>query len=140
METLHLFLKRFLLHENATIGVMYIEEEPFSFSLEDKIRNIKIAKETCIPEGLYKIEYTFSPRFKKYTLEIKNVFNFTGIRIHSGSFIEDTEGCLLLGYRVDIMNRSILDESKLAVNAFNDKIIRALDTMEVTIDIKNLIL
>lgn len=40
----------------------------------------------CIPDGTYKVKWTFSPRFMKYTYELQNVKGYTGIRIHSGNY------------------------------------------------------
>lgn len=63
-------------------------EKPY----KDNQKNI-----SCIPTGIYDVEYTFSPKFMKYTYEIKKVPNRTSIRIHSGNYFFDIEGCILLG-------------------------------------------
>lgn len=48
-----------------------------------------------IPAGTYKVEYTWSPRFKKPLPEILNVPNRSGIRIHRGTLPEHSHGCIL---------------------------------------------
>lgn len=93
-----------------TIGKLYIDEEYFCDTLEDKdrgltdsmmvgeISKIKIKKETAIPTGTYKVTITYSNRFKKNMPLINNVKGFEGIRIHSGNTDKDTEGCILVGF------------------------------------------
>lgn len=93
-----------------TIGKLYIDEEYFCDTLEDKdrgltddmtvseISNIKIKKETAIPTGTYKVTITYSNRFKKNMPLINDVKGFEGIRIHSGNTDKDTEGCILVGF------------------------------------------
>ena len=54
-----------------------------------------------IPAGTYHAELTWSPKFKKFLPEIKDVFMpdgtpRTGIRIHMGSKPEHSTGCILL--------------------------------------------
>ena len=54
-----------------------------------------------IPAGTYPIELTWSPKFKKFLPEIKEVFApdgkpRSGIRIHRGAIPEHSTGCILL--------------------------------------------
>jgi hypothetical protein len=69
------------------------------FVLEDTVRapGVKIAGETAIPAGRYRVIVDWSSRFRKYSFHILDVPNFAGIRIHSGNTAEDTEGCLIVG-------------------------------------------
>ena len=60
---------------------------------------MKVYKETCIPYGKYKVVLSMSKRFGKVMPELLNVKGFTGIRIHSGNTIYDTEGCILVGIK-----------------------------------------
>ena len=83
----------------CTIGDLYINGVWYAFTLEDVIRKDKIAGQTAIPEGLYEVDITHSPRFKCDLPLIKNVPNFTGVRIHAGNTDADTEGCILVGLR-----------------------------------------
>ncbi len=59
---------------------------------------------SCIPKGTYQVKYTFSYKFLKYTYEIQNVLNRSGIRIHSGNFFFDILGCILLGDSYSFLN------------------------------------
>jgi len=92
-----------------TIGKLYINGQYFCDTLEDKDRgltqdmdentifDIKVKGQTAIPKGIYKVEYTYSPKYKKYMLQVMNVPGFAGIRIHSGNNKDHTEGCILPG-------------------------------------------
>lgn len=50
---------------------------------------------SCIPKGTYKLAVTYSNKFKKDLIQILDVPNRAGIRIHPGNSIEDTTGCVL---------------------------------------------
>lgn len=52
---------------------------------------------SCIPKGIYQCKYTFSLKFMKYTYEVQAVPKRSGIRIHSGNYFFDIQGCILLG-------------------------------------------
>lgn len=97
-----LLVKRIFKGENYTIGHLYIDGKYFSDVLEDPVRLLndyedKIYGETAIPEGVYQVKLTYSPRFKRVLPEILNVQFFKGIRIHAGNTAKDSEGCLLVG-------------------------------------------
>ena len=49
-----------------------------------------------IPEGTYKVERTWSPKFKKFLPELIDVPDRFGVRIHRGSLPEHSRGCILL--------------------------------------------
>ena len=49
-----------------------------------------------IPEGTYKVERTWSPKFRKFLPELLEVPERTGIRIHRGTIPEHSKGCILL--------------------------------------------
>lgn len=88
--------------EDYTIGHLYIDGKLFCDVLEDRVRELntledKVYGKTAIPQGVYQVKLTYSPRFKKILPEILNVQFFSGIRIHAGNTAEDSEGCLLVG-------------------------------------------
>jgi hypothetical protein len=104
----------------STIGELAIDGVFFCYTLEDVARETKIPGETAIPVGGYDVVITMSNRFKKRMPLLKDVPGFEGVRIHSGNFPKDTEGCILVG-----LNRGedqIMD-SRLAY----DKLFRILD-------------
>jgi len=78
------------------------------FTLEDEYRAVKVAGETRIPAGEYKVTLrTTGGKTKKYArkypdmhkgmLWIRDVPGFKYVLIHVGNNDDDTEGCLLLG-------------------------------------------
>lgn len=101
-------LKRIYLGETYTIGKFYVENVYICDTLEDKNRDInkngkfdgsekKVYSETCIPYGTYEVVLTYSPKFKRLLPLLKDVPDFTGVRIHRGNTIKDTAGCILPG-------------------------------------------
>ena len=100
-----LTVKRFEFGTNYTIGKLLINGVEECFTLEDKVQEVqgqpvstwKIAGETAIPVGKYKVIVDFSNRFQALRPHILDVPGFDGIRIHSGNTDKDTEGCILLG-------------------------------------------
>jgi len=52
---------------------------------------------SCIPKGVYECKWTFSTKFMKYTYEVMNVPNRTGIRIHPANWWSQLNGCIALG-------------------------------------------
>lgn len=96
---MELKLERIFNGSDYTIGKLYIGGIYFCDTLEDVVRNpdIKIHGKTAIPCGKYKIIMNMSNRFKKIMPLLLNVPGFEGVRIHSGNYPSDTEGCLLMG-------------------------------------------
>lgn len=87
--------------DTNTIGFLYVNNEPFCYTIEDVARphGIKIPGKTAIPEGLYKIIIDLSTRFKKLMPHILDVKDFVGVRIHSANTDKDVEGCIGVGYK-----------------------------------------
>lgn len=96
---MELLLKRKYLKKDYTIGALYINGEYFCDTLEDTVRpdGIKVYGRTAIPPGTYKVEISYSYRFKRDLPMLLNVPNFIGIRIHPGNTADDSEGCILVG-------------------------------------------
>ena len=63
---------------------------------------------SCIPEGIYRVRWTLSPRLRRRTYEICQVSGRAGIRVHAANYAGDTargyraqvQGCLALGERL----------------------------------------
>jgi hypothetical protein len=113
-------------NEQGTPGDLIINREVFCHTLEDKVRygEIKIQGETAIPGGCYKIENNYSNHFKKILPLVVNVPGFTGIRLHGGNTINDTEGCILCGMEIRGLNK--IGNCKIAI----DNIIKFLERDE----------
>jgi len=82
---------------NSTTGRLFVDGVFECYTLEDKVRAVKIKHETAIPAGIYKVVVTMSARFKKLLPLLLGVPGFDGIRIHPGNKKADTSGCLLVG-------------------------------------------
>lgn len=95
--------------ETLTNGQLYIEGDFFAFTLEDKVREQdgvaveqwKVKGETAIPRGIYEVVLQTSPRFGPDTPTLLRVPGFENIRIHAGNRPEDTEGCIIVGFKLD---------------------------------------
>lgn len=88
-----------------TEGELFHGEKKICDTLEDTQRTIlraedKVKGKTAIPGGRrYRLQWTKSPRFKRYLIEVCNVPWFEGIRIHAGNTANDTSGCILVGQK-----------------------------------------
>ena len=92
-----------------SIGILSINGERICETLEDTdrglkaelspatLKQMKVYGETAIPVGTYQVTMSYSPRFKKMLPLVMGVPAFEGIRIHSGNYAKDTEGCILCG-------------------------------------------
>ena len=74
-----------------------------------------------IPDGSYKVEKTWSPKFRKFLPELLEVPDRTGIRIHRGTLPEHSKGCILLDM-TGMANLDILF-NQLSVFEINEEVI-----------------
>ncbi len=136
---MELKLNRIFLGSSATIGELYVDGEHIADTLEDRVRpeGEKVYGKTAIPEGVYEMVLSYSPRFKKILPEILNVPNFTGIRIHCGNSSADSSGCILVG-TWDGEKEDWVSDSKVAFNKLMSLLQKAADNKEkITITINN---
>lgn len=104
---MNLEVKRFAFGDDSTLGKFFIDGELECFTLEDERRNVKVAKETCIPPGTYRLGVRHnSPMYRHFDdrwpwhsgmLHLLDVPGFTFVYIHPGNTDEETDGCLLVG-------------------------------------------
>ena len=90
---------RFDYQPNHTKSLILIDGNFFSFGLEpeNKAGSRVLGQRDLIPEGVYKLILSYSPKFKRVLPEVLNVPFNSGVRIHKGNFPSDTSGCLLPG-------------------------------------------
>ena len=128
---MELRLERLWPKEAYTIGRLYINNEFFCNTLEDKIVDKnkngifdngekKVYGESAIPYGTYKIIYNWSPKFGRNLPRLLNVPHFEGILIHSGNTAADSASVLLwLKINVGLL---ILAITLAMVNVFPDPV------------------
>ena len=94
--------------KNSTLSHLYIDGIFQCFLLEDKIRAVKIMKQTAIPEGVFRLRLntwggmnkTYFPKYgpiHKGMIEIADLPTFSAVYIHVGNTILETAGCPLVG-------------------------------------------
>lgn len=125
---MNLKLVRKTFTEESTMGELAVNGKFECFTLEDKVRAVKIHGRTAIPEGIYEVVITFSDRFKKPLPLLLKVPNFEGVRIHSGNTSADTEGCILVG---KTKSKDFVGGSRDAFKALLPKIEAALKKEKV---------
>ena len=137
---MQLKLTRLYKKDTYTIGKLYINNQYFCDTLEDKDRGLnsdmtedqifdrKVKGATCIPTGLYHLAYTYSPKYKRYLPLVLNVKGYAGIRIHSGNTDKDTEGCILLGENKKVGQ---VINSRKTCSEFNRIVEKTLDKGEL---------
>lgn len=110
--------------QTTTLGLMYLEHNFFSYTLEDSHHDIKKPGETRIPAGTYRVDFRREdtqltlkyrqayPNWFSYHLEVKNVPGFQGIYIHNGGDHHDTKGCLLVSDQLNAGEHKTLTNSR----------------------------
>lgn len=114
-----------------THGKLFLNGIFRCFTLEDAIRDVKIPKETAIPPGEYVVVLDESQRFGRIMPHLLDVPNFTGIRIHSGNAIEDTEGCILVG---QIRGKLDIGQSRAAFKDLMERLQSATDEIRMRVE------
>ena len=79
-----------------------------------------------IPDGSYKVEKTWSPKFRKFLPELLEVPDRTGIRIHRDTLPEHSKGCILLNM-TGMANLGILF-NQLSVFEIDEEVIITITT------------
>lgn len=67
---------------------------------------------SCIPAGTYRVDWTYSPAFKRMMYLVTKVNGRSGIRIHSANLMGDRRegykchlyGCIALGERLGVLS------------------------------------
>jgi hypothetical protein len=141
---MELRVERLWPRENYTVGRLYVNNEFFSNTLEDKIIDKnkngifdngekKVYGESAIPYGKYKVIYNWSPKFGRNLPRLLDVPHFEGILIHSGNTARDSVGCILVGKNT---SKGMLSESRYTSDKLNEIIDAAQKRgEEITIEI-----
>jgi hypothetical protein len=102
-QNLELHLQRTSLLADRTLGSITRNGVHQVFTCEDKVRpaGVKVANETAIPAGRYRVTVEHSPTFGKHLPRLQAVPGFAGILIHGGNGPQDSRGCILVGRQQD---------------------------------------
>lgn len=142
---LQLLRKEF--YDDSTVGELYIDNELFCHTLEDKDRGLhyrmplediiqqKVYGKTAIPKGYYKVINSYSPRFKKYLPLLLNVPGYSGVRIHNGNLPEHSLGCILVGQKPAINSPYKIINSKSTLSKLLSKLTAVEKDEEIIIEI-----
>ena len=111
---------RYLSTAEATLSRVFVDGAEFCYGLEDEFRAAKVAAETRIRAGVYKVALkdfgTFHERYAKDRrfrdihigmLWVRGVPDFENILIHVGNTDRDTAGCLLVGDERDELRMTL---------------------------------
>lgn len=93
--------------DKAILGKLYLNGAIVCCTLENAAK--------AIPTGVYLVQNSMSPKFKRELPLIWNsgVSSSRGIRMHRGNTVKDSQGCILVGMVRDVKN-SCITESALA--------------------------
>ena len=142
---MQILVDRFVSDNFSTVSHILLDDRFVCFGLEDEFRETKVADETRIPAGTYKVrlrtEGTHHQQYKNQfsdihrgMLHVQDVPNFKFILIHCGNTQADTSGCLLVGSGAvtDLGNMSI-SNSRAAYRRFYPMVVDAAaqDKLEI---------
>jgi len=99
---MEIIIKRIAKKAGYTIGHLSINGRRVCDTLEPQCikwqTEKKVAGKTAIPEGRYRVDMEYSPKFERQMPYLLDVPNFAGIMIHQGNVPNNTQGCILVGY------------------------------------------
>ena len=134
---------------NSTLSHLYLNGIFQCYLLEDKIREVKIPKQTAIPTGVFKlIVNTWGGMNVDYgriwgdmhqgMIEIDGLPNFDNVYIHVGNTIRQTAGCPLCGFGFLKANGDYtVTNSKDAYRIIYPKLLAQAKKVENKINIEN---
>lgn len=129
-------VERFPSQKDWTLSEFFINGVKRGVGVEDEKRDVKVFGEMRIPNGVYEIDLTYSPKFSSsyfvdiagtlsdkksqrfcnehHLITLKNVPNFDRILWHWGNSDLDSSGCYIVGsYFGDVKGRRGVISSRL---------------------------
>lgn len=119
---------------DSAIGKLYLNSIFLCYTLEDKVRPVKIAGATAIPAGRYEVILSFSNRFQQQMPLLLNVPNYDGVRMHWGNYASDTDGCVLVGTARGVNS---IGNSRVAYSKLMAALKKATKNEKIFITIRN---
>lgn len=135
--------------KQSTLSHLYIDGIFQCYLLEDKIRMVKIPKQTAIPEGQYSLRLntwggmnaTYRQKFPKLhkgMIEINGLPQFSFVYIHIGNTHLQTAGCPLCGLGFELVNGDYrVVQSKDAYLMIYPKLLAIAESEDKSICIEN---
>jgi hypothetical protein len=127
---------------DTTFGRLLVDGQAECLTLEDELREVpgvpvgewKVHGETAIPAGTYELAVRDSPKFGPDTLWVTGVPGFHYILIHSGSDVDSTEGCIVVGDQVK-REAGTIHGGKLrgVLQALKDKVVPRIKAGELVL-------
>lgn len=103
---LKLLLKRQVLNEHYTMGELFVDGDYYCDTLEPPI---SADKHPAIIPGTYNVQMFPSQKFRALRPILIGVIGRSGILIHEGNYVRNTQGCILVGQNI---GRGRLQNSK----------------------------
>ena len=138
---------RFAGNDDTSLSLLWIDKVFECFGLEDERREVKVAGETRIPPGTYRItlrdEGGMTGRYRarfpdmhQGMLWLRDVPGFEWVYIHIGNTEDHTEGCLLVGQGCDTGgDQWRVSRSAAAYKALYHNVLDAAVVGDLTIEI-----
>jgi len=124
-------LERFLSNSFATHGVLIKDDMPFAVTLERPWLLNKV-NTSCIPAGEYICKRIVSPKFGR-TYEITGVEDRSHILFHSGNWVDDSSGCIIVAKEFGELSKGIfISDSKRGMTELLT-IVKGLDVFSLKI-------
>ncbi|WP_172918272.1 DUF5675 family protein [Capnocytophaga canis] len=97
-----IILTRKVQNLNHTLSTLHVEDEQGNIlfscvALERGWQNNK-RNVSCVPAGVYRCVFEFSPKFNRKLWELKGVPNRSECKFHPANYWHQLEGCIALGY------------------------------------------
>ncbi|MGH9687742.1 MAG: DUF5675 family protein [Candidatus Acidiferrales bacterium] len=86
----------------GTTGQLFLDGAPFCFTLERPAARFG-DPHPCIPAGEYRVTLYHSPHFGRMMPLLADVPGRDGIEIHWGNYVENTDGCILVGSSTSLL-------------------------------------
>ncbi len=146
-----LTVMRFSDDGDTTVGLLYVNDEYFCFTLEDAHQDVKIPGLTRIPAGRYEVDFrqeeteltkkyrSSYPDWFTFHLQLYDVPGFSSVYIHAGGDHTDTEGCLLVSDSITVTDpKTFFTNSRNTFKQFYKVIGRELNQgKKVVLNIKD---
>lgn len=120
ISAIELTLERYYFSKKTIIGSFFLGDLFLCSTLEPNGLQI--------PEGVYKLRFSKTPTWSRfygvsgyrYQLRIMNVPDREGILFHIGNTYKDSEGCVLVGDRHELLTNELISNSRITYSNLCD--------------------